>query len=104
MTQWTQEQYEELSRNVAEKFNQYPFFDIGDISPNILWLYEDWERIMELCVEHWVWASHMPEPLLCVDYFAGSNREGEVYYADHSNDKSLAERVARMLALLEVEA
>ena len=93
MTNWTQEQYTDLSKKVAEKFGK-PHFDCTSM---VAWLF-----IMELCVAHNVWASHLPPPCSGVDYFIDVSRKGCVKYTDHSNDQSLTERIGRCMALLEV--
>lgn len=113
MTQWTKEQYEELSNEVAEKFNissqTYEYLG-NETHFHVLSLHDDWGRLMELCVKHGVDAQHGPHD--DVDYLTFYGVEAYKYNptiqiitndADHNNDKSLSERVARMLALMEVE-
>lgn len=105
MTQWTQEDYEKLSRKVADRFSLdndagKMFEDYGD-GGYTNWLHDDWHAIMELCVKHGVDISHLSHHGFC--NILKNTRLDIIKYADHSNDKSLSERVARLLALLEVE-
>jgi len=122
MTQRTEEQYQELSRKVAEKFNITPYqhidtpatycFGMQDSSCSFitkqLWLYEDWHTIMELCVNHNIFVEKIIfnhdnihyKAFHCARGFSGALLS--VKQSDHNNDKSLAERIARMLALMEV--
>jgi len=104
MTQWTEEQYQELSRKVAEKFGLEPYCIMpATMNKHIVWLHDDWVEIMELCVKYRVGAMQY------------SINKGDVAQAfiwqrysscqlttDHNNDPSLAERVSKMLALMEV--
>lgn len=101
MTQWTQEQYENLSRKVAEKFSipECKVEWVDDIHFT-LWLHNDWTLIMDLCVEHGVWS--MPDDKYVISFYRNDGISVRSII-DHSKDKSLAERVARMLALLEVD-
>jgi hypothetical protein len=115
MTQWTKEQYEELSKNVAEKFNissqTYEYLG-NETHFNVLSLHDDWGRLMELCVKHGVDAQHgyhnqssSASDSVEAAFSIGDDHQFsiDVMYSEHNNDKSLSERVARMLALLEVE-
>lgn len=95
MTQWTQEQYQELSRKVAEKFTISEF--AGGYDEYGVWLYEYWHTIMELCVKHGVSCIHSSTSVSIMNSWLNAEN-----YQDHNNDPSLAERVARMLALLEI--
>ena len=102
MTQWTEEQYQELSRKVARKFDtdsfwiQATFIDQGQE----IWLHNDWHTIMELCDKHGVYATRYSETAIA-DCSSSSVRK-IARNSDHNNDSSLAQRVARMLALMEV--
>lgn len=117
MTQWTKEQYEQLSRNLSSKFDLSPevYNAVFVGEPEHVWLHDDWNEIMEMCVNHGVEAVHDYE--MTIEYadseifkFAAARvseigivTEHKEYYSDHNNDKSLTERVARMLALMEVQ-
>jgi hypothetical protein len=113
MTQWTKEQYEELSEKVSRKFNLQSYlmgviYGYGENYDG--WLHESWSDVMELSVKYGIDAQHGPHD--DVDYLTFYGVEAYKYNptiqiitndADHNNDKSLSERVARMLALMEVE-
>lgn len=119
MTKWTKEQYEELSRKVAEKFKVGMYqlvdkpatycFGMQDSScafvTEQLWLHNDWHTIMELCVKHdiTVFTSYRDSKGQVI---IGRYKAWEASFAhvrDHSNDPYLTQRIARMLALLEIE-
>lgn len=116
MTAWTEKDYQELSRKVAEKFGVTAHDGVIDGTSFLtqddteswesLWLHNDWHTIMELCVKHGVftmnYTNHTKDD--CIAYFTRTRNDKErlVVLADHANDPSLAERVARMMALLEV--
>lgn len=116
MTQWTQEQYQELSRKVAEKFKLPEYSgtidDAGFVQAEVgqsytgYWLHNDWHEIMQLCVKHGVYctAHFKGKANFVMVYFKhkGLSVCKEIHHADHNNNPSLAERVARMLALMEV--
>ena len=100
MTQWTQENYQELSKNVADKFVIPAYYTApATMNKNAVWLHSNWAFIMEKCVKSGIWASYSRTQVVV---FSGNDMPIEQKYKDHNNDKSLAERVARMLALLEV--
>lgn len=116
MTRWTWEQYEDLSRRVAVKFGiKPPTFDfegsVGQIDSDTypVWIYNDWNTIMELCVKHGVNAEHKLNteaisPVWTVKCtFLIKGQWIVVRHDDHGNNPSLAERVARLLTLMEVE-
>jgi hypothetical protein len=91
---WNQEQYDQLTQKIFDKFSVI-------IDPKNPY---SWVKIMELCIENEVWGNHLPNPEIAgFDYFVAGNLKGSVPYAEHGNDKSLAERVARMLGLLDIK-
>jgi len=108
---YTEEAKQALSRKVARKFDidacvQTAVF-VGE--PETLWLHDDWHILMELCVKHGVNAVHGnmetgDYPFTDVEAFK-FHPDGVsvvVNYADCNNDPSLAERIARLLALGEI--
>jgi hypothetical protein len=113
MKQWTQESYEDLSSKVANKFGiekvRYEIVDAycrgsgishrGKAVPTFkykeIWLHNDWAQIMPLCNQHRIYCDNAGDDVMC--FFA----TGDVSF-HNSADHELAERVARLLALLEV--
>ena len=107
---WANEQRQELSRKVAEKFSLKPARLASDFPYETIWLHDDWHTIMNLCVKHGVYAYH--------DEYVNDTKDGtyklataqvyaidksfDVPYLDCNNDPYLTERIARMMALMEV--
>ena len=116
MTQWTQEQYQELSKNVAEKFGIKPNTGLeyvneqgqklGEYKYSGIWLHNNWAFIMEKCDKYKIECQSSHDDMYCTAWSRltpNSNKYIKVVeLSDHNNDSSLAQRVARMLALMEV--
>lgn len=108
MTNWTSEQYFNLSTDVANKFG-IPASWHEDLGANYenpcgnnitVWIHDDWKTVMDLCVKHGVDAVHNKTQInACHEKSRNLIR---VKFAHHY-DKAIAERVARMLALMEVQ-
>lgn len=103
---YTEEAKQALSRKVAEKFGIEPSKEVvisiglgSGIELQDLWLHDDWHTICELCVKHGVNVYHDHEVTSDVLVIG---MEIKVPYSDCNGDPSLAERIARLLALLEV--
>ncbi len=92
MTQWTREQYDKLTKDFFYKF------DIIVDAENPY----SWVKIMELCVKHGVEIVY-DDGLINAYYHPKSRFPiSQVLVSDQNNDPSLAERIARMLALMEM--
>lgn len=120
---WTETYYQELSRKVASKFGidectptkeQHTALMIAGLTGSRhkpKWLHDSWHEIMELCVKYGVTATHLEDGwnlgnVKCAGYIQGAviqEMKSLVYYSDHNGDHSLAERIARLLALCEAE-
>ena len=88
---------------MAEKFSlkiflPHGFIDGADVGG---WLHDDWHTIMELCEKHGVWVKPVIAKSLFI--YIDDKWNNSVFYADHNYDANLAERIARMMALMEVE-
>ena len=95
---WTQEQYRELSSKISDKYNLTDW--LGGFHHDGQWLHNDWHTIMELCVKHDITLEYYD--IVAYALSPAGEPTGEAFYCNHNDNKSLTERVARMLALLEV--
>lgn len=111
---YTEEAKQALSLKVAEKCGiedgSGEIFSGRDSCGNSVykWLHDDWHTIMELCVKHGVNVEHGPhDDEDCKTYYAAEayrykpDIQVRVAYKDCASP-SEAERIARLLALLEV--
>lgn len=105
MPQWTPAQYELLSIRIAKKFNlncPYPgLVTRPELTKNV-WIHDDWHIIMELCSKYNIRAGKLNSGLHLVANKFPAVQNIQVPVADHNNDAALAERVARMIILLDI--
>lgn len=109
MTQWNKEQYEELSRKVALKFEieDYIFesnegdYLVGSNNYKDVWLHDDWDVIMELSIKYGIEISHLKHHGFCVQ--VKDARTDIEKYEYHNNDAFLADRICRLRALMMVD-
>lgn len=94
----TENELQQLSKDVAKKYNIPPACDYGDICENIVYLHEDSARCFDLMVEHDV-NIEMPRSLVRAKIRGMQYIEAEEYFNKH-DDKHLATRVAILKALL----
>lgn len=101
---YTEEVKQALSRRVAEKFKLQWYLNGGlyEYGENYDgWLHDDWHTICELCVKHRISAASSKSKVMARSW--NGKIVLSVSYADCNDDPSLAERIARLLALSEVK-
>jgi hypothetical protein len=101
----TEQELQELSRRVAEKFGipakyeNYP--DVAGYT--YTWLYQDLERVMRLAIEHELDIQFYSDRVKCRKFYRLANmpKYAEFYEDHHTREQAVI--VAIMKALCEVE-
>lgn len=89
MTVWSDKDYLDIEGKFHRKFGEP--ISIKDTS--------SWVSIMQMCIKHGV--KDVVHDRLGVMAFS-RKKTGRGHYSDHNNDMYLSERVARVIALVEV--
>jgi hypothetical protein len=103
----TNQEYQELSRQVADKFGVpasiTPFRAHHLFQELPKWLYQDLERVMRLAIEHELDIQFYSDSVKCRKFYRLANmpKYTEFYKEHHSREQAVI--VAVMKALMEVE-